>query len=192
MLYDNGQIVEYLAELWSLGVHEPAFLRAIALTKSWLQREMTAPAGYFYAAQDADSFPTATAAEPEEGAFYVWTYAELREALAEVALNALGEDFTFSVAGNFEGQNVLQRRTSGPLSETTESALEELFQRRYGDRSAALTTFPPARNNQEAKSHDWAGRIPAVTDTKMIVAWNSLMISGAGAGRSGDGRSRSL
>jgi len=178
MLYDNGQIVEYLAELWSLGVHEPAFLRAIALTKSWLQREMTAPAGYFYAAQDADSFPTATAAEPEEGAFYVWTYAELREALAEVALNALGEDFTFSVAGNFEGQNVLQRRTSGPLSETTELALEELFQRRYGDRSAALTTFPPARNNQEAKSHDWAGRIPAVTDTKMIVAWNSLMISG--------------
>jgi uncharacterized protein YyaL (SSP411 family) len=24
----------------------------------------------------------------------------------------------------------------------------------------------------------WAGRIPSVTDTKMIVAWNSLMISG--------------
>jgi len=38
--------------------------------------------------------------------------------------------------------------------------------------------IPPARNNQEAKTHDWPGRIPPVTDTKMIVAWNSLMISG--------------
>jgi len=37
---------------------------------------------------------------------------------------------------------------------------------------------PSARNNQEAKTHDWPGRIPPVTDTKMIVAWNSLMISG--------------
>jgi uncharacterized protein YyaL (SSP411 family) len=41
-----------------------------------------------------------------------------------------------------------------------------------------LPTFPPARNNHEAKTHPWQGRIPAVTDTKMIVAWNSLMISG--------------
>ncbi|HEY9599295.1 MAG TPA: thioredoxin domain-containing protein, partial [Cyanophyceae cyanobacterium] len=33
-------------------------------------------------------------------------------------------------------------------------------------------------NNQEAKTGNWLGRIPPVTDTKMIVAWNSLMISG--------------
>ena len=56
MLYDNGQIVEYLANLSSTGVREPAFERAIAGTVNWLQREMTAPEGYFYAAQDADSF----------------------------------------------------------------------------------------------------------------------------------------
>ena len=178
MLYDNGQILEYLAELWSLGIQEPAFKRAIALTKSWLQREMTAPEGYFYAAQDADSFPTAEDAEPEEGAFYVWTYSELRQALSEDALNALGEDFTFSVAGNFEGKNVLQRRAPGVLRDTTEAALAQLFQLRYGESREALTLFPPARNNHEAKTHDWPGRIPAVTDTKMIVAWNALMISG--------------
>ncbi len=44
--------------------------------------------------------------------------------------------------------------------------------------SESLETFPPARNNQEAKTDNWPGRIPSVTDTKMIVAWNSLMISG--------------
>ncbi len=83
MLYDNGQIVEYLANLWSAGVQEPAFKRAIAGTVAWLQREMTAPEGYFYAAQDADSFINATAAEPEEGAFYVWSYSELQQLLKE-------------------------------------------------------------------------------------------------------------
>jgi uncharacterized protein len=47
MLYDNGQIIEYLANLWSQGQTEPAFKRAIKLTVEWLQREMTAPQGYF-------------------------------------------------------------------------------------------------------------------------------------------------
>jgi uncharacterized protein YyaL (SSP411 family) len=56
MLYDNGQIVEYLANLCSAGIQEPSFERAVAGTVKWLQLEMTAPTGYFYAAQDADSF----------------------------------------------------------------------------------------------------------------------------------------
>jgi uncharacterized protein YyaL (SSP411 family) len=178
MLYDNGQIMEYLADLWSQGCHEPAFARAIALTVQWLTREMTAPEGYFYAAQDADSFPTPDAAEPEEGAFYVWSYDKLQHQLDEPACNALAEAFTVTVAGNFEGQNVLQRRQPGELDAATEAALATLFQGRYGQSRDTLPQFPPARDNQAAKTHSWPGRIPAVTDTKMIVAWNGLMISG--------------
>ncbi|MEL6399089.1 MAG: thioredoxin domain-containing protein [Cyanobacteria bacterium J06626_4] len=177
MLYDNGQIMEFLAELWSAGEQEPAFERAIDLTHQWLVREMTAPAGYFYAAQDADSFATPSDLEPEEGAFYVWRYDEL-QALPAAALTALSEQFTVSVAGNFEGHNVLQRRQPGTLDEPTEAALAALFAGRYGQAPTDITTFPPARNNAVAKAHSWSARIPAVTDTKMIVAWNSLMISG--------------
>lgn len=178
MLYDNGQIMEYLANLWSAGIQEPAFERAINRTVQWLQREMTAPEGYFYAAQDADSFTHPTEAEPEEGAFYVWDYAELEKLLTPEELQALTEQFTVTQAGNFEGHNVLQRRHPGPLSPLLEEALAKLFQVRYGAQAKQLSTFPPARNNQEAKSTAWPGRIPSVTDTKMIVAWNSLMISG--------------
>ena len=178
MLYDNGQIVEYLANLWSQGMQEPAFERAIAFTVQWLKREMTAPAGYFYAAQDADSFVTPAAVEPEEGAFYVWRYTELLQHLTAAELAELTQEFTISETGNFEGAIVLQRRRSHQLSPMVETALAKLFQLRYGAASTDLPTFPPARNNQEAKANAWAGRIPAVTDTKMIVAWNSLMISG--------------
>ena len=178
MLYDNGQIVEYLANLWSAGITEPAFKRAIAGTVQWLRREMTSPQGFFYAAQDADSFSEPNAAEPEEGAFYVWSYRELEQLLTPEELRELKEQFTITAEGNFEGTNVLQRRHSQELSETVEAALAKLFAVRYGSKPDVLDTFPPARNNQEAKQNDWPGRIPAVTDTKMIVAWNSLMISG--------------
>ncbi|TAE56718.1 MAG: thioredoxin domain-containing protein [Nostocales cyanobacterium] len=178
MLYDNGQIVEYLANLWSAGVQEPAFKRAISGTVQWLQREMTASQGYFYAAQDADSFVNSTDTEPEEGAFYVWSFPELQQLLTTEELTELQQEFSVSVNGNFEGNNVLQRLHPGELSETLEIALGKLFTGRYGETLENLATFPPAQDNQQAKTINWSGKIPAVTDTKMIVAWNSLMISG--------------
>ena len=178
MLYDNGQIVEYLANLWRAGIQEPAFERSIAGTVRWLKREMTAPEGYFYAAQDADSFLSPNDAEPEEGAFYVWHYTELEALLTEAELAELRSHFTVTADGNFEGKTVLQRRSPGALPESVEQSLNKLFQARYGDTPAKVPTFPPACNNNEAKTMDWPGRIPAVTDPKMIVAWNSLMISG--------------
>ncbi len=178
MLYDNGQIVEYLANLWANGQQEPAFERAIARTVEWLQREMTAPEGYFYAAQDADSFVSATSAEPEEGAFYVWPYAELSRYLSADQLGELAQHFDLSEPGNFEGTTVLQRRQPGVLPDSVEAALDRLFEARYGAPRAAIGQYPPACDNHAARSLTWAGRIPPVTDTKMIVAWNSLMMSG--------------
>jgi len=178
MLYDNGQIVEYLADLWSAGTKEAAITRAIAGTVQWLKREMTSPQGFFYAAQDADNFSTPTADEPEEGAFYVWNYQELEQLLTSSELAEIKEQFTVTAQGNFEGQNVLQRLNSERLSETAEEALAKLFEARYGSKPNSLETFPVAINNHQAKTDNWPGRIPPVTDTKMIVAWNSLMISG--------------
>ncbi|HAA31957.1 MAG TPA: thioredoxin domain-containing protein, partial [Cyanobacteria bacterium UBA8553] len=178
MLYDNGQIVEYLANLWSAGIQEPVFKRAIAKTVQWLKREMTSVEGFFYAAQDADNFTEPNAVEPEEGAFYVWSDRELQQILTPSELSEIKEQFTVTAEGNFEGHNVLQRYHCEQLSDTVEAALAKLFEVRYGSNPDALETFPPARNNQEAKTGNWPGRIPPVTDTKMIVAWNSLMISG--------------
>ncbi len=178
MLYDNGQIVEYLANLWSAQIQEPAFEKAISATVQWLKREMTSPQGFFYAAQDADNFTSPTDAEPEEGAFYVWSYSELEHILTASQLAELQAEFTITPQGNFEGKNVLQRRHSQALSETLETTLAQLFAVRYGAAPEDLATFPPARDNHQAKTQNWQGRIPPVTDTKMIVAWNSLMISG--------------
>jgi uncharacterized protein len=171
MLYDNGQIMEYLANLWASGVHEPAIARAIEQTATWLQREMLTEEGYFYASQDADS-------EGKEGKFWVWSYHELKKLFTEAELRQLAEEFTLTPEGNFEGQNVLRRKKLGNLSDRVEVSLIKLFRLRYGEHSLPSDAFPPARNQEEVKSINWSGRVPPVTDTKMIVAWNALMISG--------------
>ncbi|MGF1515732.1 MAG: thioredoxin domain-containing protein [Elainellaceae cyanobacterium] len=177
MLYDNGQITEYLANLWRVGEQEPAYRRAIEGVVAWLQREMTAPEGYFYAAQDADSFTAPEDVEPEEGAFYVWDYAALAAQLTEDELALLSDEFDITEGGNFEGHIVLQRQRGGELDPGLQPVLEALFRQRYGVRPDE-PRFSPARSAQAAKTQTWPGRIPPVTDTKMIVAWNSLMISG--------------
>ncbi|PZO61230.1 MAG: thioredoxin domain-containing protein [Phormidesmis priestleyi] len=195
MLYDNGLIVEFLAEVWqsrdgkatsaeyraeatSEVASGAAIVRAVDKTVTWLKREMLAPEGFFYAAQDADNFTSAEAVEPEEGDFYVWSMSELKAALTEIELSEVSAAFTISDAGNFEGRNVLQRKADDQLSEIVEAALDKLFQIRYGAPLADTPLFEPAADAQAAKSRDWPGRIPPVTDTKMIVAWNALMISG--------------
>jgi uncharacterized protein YyaL (SSP411 family) len=171
MLYDNGLIMEYLANLWLSGVKEPAIARACAVTATWLQREMLAEEGCFYASQDADS-------EGREGKFWVWSFAELKKIFSNTELDLLIKEFTISVNGNFEETNVLQRKRLGELSPETEACLLKLFCRRYGEYSRPTDAFPVARSQDDIREIDWEGRVPPITDTKAITAWNALMISG--------------
>jgi uncharacterized protein YyaL (SSP411 family) len=72
----------------------------------------------------------------------------------------------------------LQRKQGGTLPPEVETALTtHLFQARYGSAERRVP-FPPAVDAQSARLQSWPGRIPPVTDTKMIVSWNALMISG--------------
>ncbi|MEL6490441.1 MAG: thioredoxin domain-containing protein [Cyanobacteria bacterium J06621_3] len=178
MLYDSGLILDFLAETLRFGKKSPAIERAIALTVEWVKREMTGTGGYFYAAQDADSL-TEPDSEPEEGAFYVWSAAELLSLLQPSEREALEAFFIISTEGNFEGKTVLQRRDDSELSELAEQGLAKLFQARYGSSKVQkVQQFPVATTVKVAKTQQWPGRIPPVTDTKLIVAWNALMISG--------------
>ena len=178
MLYDNGLIMEFLANLWSSGVNIPEIQEAIEGTFQWLKREMTNDEGYFYASQDADNFATSDDDEPEEGDFYVWSYQQLTEILSTDELEIFCKTFDISIQGNFEGKNVLQKEEGFLVTDFIKKCYEKLFKVRYGDYPSNVTKFTPARNNKEAKSISWGGRIPPVTDTKMILSWNCLMISG--------------
>ena len=132
---------------------------------------MLAEEGCFYASQDADS-------EGREGKFWVWSFAELKKIFSNAELDLLIEEFTISVNGNFEEANVLQRKKSGELSPEVEACLLKLFRIRYGEYSRPTDAFPVARSQDDIREIAWEGRVPPITDTKAITAWNALMISG--------------
>ena len=146
--------------------------RASARPPTTSLREMTDPAGGFYATQDADS-------EGEEGKFFVWNEEEVRAVVvpadASLVLRALG----VAPGGNFEhgGKSVLHR----PM---TLSAVAQLEGRTAEDATAALSR---ARQQLfEAREK----RIHPHRDDKIIAGWNGPMIHGLAAAGAAVGEQR--
>jgi uncharacterized protein len=145
MLYDNALLARAYLHGWQV-FDEPRLRRVCCETLDWTLRELRGPEGGFCSALDADS-------EGVEGKYYVWTLAELREALAPLGDDAVREAIAFfgvSQAGNFEGANVLEGRGPHP------AALDEIQARLYEVRER---------------------RVRPGLDDKRLCSWNALMIS---------------
>jgi uncharacterized protein YyaL (SSP411 family) len=145
MLYDNALLARFYAHLWRR-TGEPLARRVARDTCAWLIRELRTGEGGFAAALDADS-------DGQEGLFYTWTPAELRDVLGPGDAEYAAQVFGVTEAGTFEhGRSVLQRR-SDPGDEE-----------RFGLISDALLA---AR----------AGRPRPGRDDKVVTAWNGLAIA---------------
>ena len=83
MLYDNALLARAYLHGWQVS-GDPLLRRVCEETLDWALREMRGEEGGFCSALDADS-------EGVEGKFYVWTVAELREALGDPALAERGD-----------------------------------------------------------------------------------------------------
>ena len=161
MLYDNAQLLSLYAQAW-LVTKEPLYKRVVEQTAGWLQREMTAPEGGFYAALDADS-------EGEEGRFYTWTQGEIMETLGGVWGPRVARFFQISEAGNQHdeatgqptGRNILFPQKTIETFELEEGLLGGQLQQQL-------------ERLLEARS----GRIRPGLDDKILTGWNALMLNG--------------
>jgi len=115
MLYDNAQLIELLT--WAFqDTPNPLFAQRVEETVNWLLREMAVEGGGFAAALDADS-------EHEEGAFYVWTSAEVEALLGEAA-PLFKTHYDVHRIGNWEGKTILNRSSDyAPSDAETEKKL---------------------------------------------------------------------
>jgi uncharacterized protein len=151
MLYDNALLAGVYTHLWRRtgqlrGRDGAALARRVAEeTCDFMLRELRTQEGGLAASLDADS-------DGSEGAFYVWTPAQLREVLGEEDGDFAAGVFGVTEAGTFEhGASVLQR--------LTEPDERERFDRIRG----ILLT---ARE----------GRTRPARDDKVVAAWNGMAI----------------
>jgi len=169
MLYDNAQLATlYLEAGAALGRDD--FTAVGVDTLEFLDREMSEPDGACYASFDADS-------GGEEGTYYVWTPAQLAEAVGAVDGGLLADLLGVDEAGNFEhGASVLTRRRD-PAA---------IAARHGADPQAVAGLFALHRETLRAVR---ARRTPPGLDRKIITAWNGLALSAFARGAMRTGRS---
>ncbi len=152
MLYDNALLCRVYAHLWRTTGSELA--RRVALeTADFMVRELRTPEGGFASALDADSDDGT--GRHVEGAYYVWTPAQLREVLGEEDAELAARYFGVTVEGTFEeGASVLQLPQRDEVFDA--GRIDGIRDRLLAARSAR-----PA-----------PGR-----DDKVVAAWNGLAIA---------------
>ncbi len=164
MLYDQALISLACVEAWQASSEDD--LRRIAEdTFSYVLRDMTAPEGGFYSAEDADS-------AGEEGLFYTWTPAELVEVLGadDGALAAQlwdvrdGGNFHDQASGGSTGRSVLH----------LPRGLAEFAQ----GKGLAPAEFEAQVESIRARLFEAREkRIHPHKDDKVLTDWNGLMIA---------------
>ncbi len=196
MLYDQAQLVLAYLDAFQI-TREPLFESVARDVLDYVRRDMTAPEGGFYSAEDADSIIPVAAVydrrdagesatsdhedgghrpllqKKAEGAFYVWTQAQIETALGE---NAELFNFHYGVEadgnapagadphGEFVGKNILiERHTSAETAEHFTRGEAEVR-----DILAAARETLRAIRAERPRPH---------LDDKIITAWNGLMIS---------------
>ncbi|MFE0949215.1 thioredoxin domain-containing protein [Streptomyces mutabilis] len=152
MLYDNALLCRVYAHLWRSTGSELA--RRVALeTADFMVRELRTAEGGFASALDADSDDGT--GRHVEGAYYVWTPAQLTEVLGEEDAELAAQYFGVTQEGTFEhGSSVLQL----PQQEGVFDA----------DKIASVRERLLAARD---------GRPAPGRDDKVVAAWNGLAIA---------------
>ena len=161
MLYDNATLPRvYLAAHQLTG--EPRFATVAKETLEFVERELTHPGGGFFSTLDAQSERDG---EREEGAYYVWTPAEIREVLDDAELtNLVCDRFGIIESGNFEGRTVLTIAEDIETLADTHGQPDDAIVRRL---ERARATLRSAREKRPRPARD----------EKVLAGWNGLMIS---------------
>ena len=173
MLYDQAQLAVAYLEAWQV-TERSEYAGAVRDILGYVQREMTAPEGGFYSAEDADSLISHGSSEHAEGAFFVWTEEEIKAVLDEGAAALFCEHYGVRPSGNVDP-------SSDPHGELTGKNV--LMEQRSLDGTAAHLGIPPEAVAESLASSrkillaERSKRPRPHLDDKILCAWNGLMIS---------------
>lgn len=168
MLYDQALISMAYLEAFQI-TKKPLYQKTAEEIFEYVIRDMQAPEGGFYSAEDADS-------EGEEGKFYLWTKNELEEILGDDA-SLIRELFNISPEGNFEeestgeknGKNIFHLNESLDKFSVKKGMNMEYLEEKVDESLVKLFNI---RKN----------RIHPQKDDKILTDWNGLIIAALSRG----------
>ena len=163
MLYDQALLLMAYCEGFQ-ATGEDDFARIARQIATYVLRDLTAPEGAFYCAEDADS-------EGEEGKFYLWTRAQVVEILGEADAERYAKVYGLTAEGNFsepgqprQGQNILH--LSG--------AIDDLATQMKTSPASLRASLEGMREKLFAMREK---RVRPFLDDKILAGWNGLMIA---------------
>jgi uncharacterized protein YyaL (SSP411 family) len=148
MLYDNALLIDIYAKAYQR-YPKPLYKQVVEETIGWLQREMRAPSGAFYAALDADT-------EGEEGKTYLWNPAQVKAILGDDDGARFCEAYGISKEGNFEDSGLTNPALLDPDPDVRASL------------APARVQLLESRNTRPQPGRD----------DKLLTAWNALLVRG--------------
>lgn len=157
MLYDQAGLS--IAYIEAFQITQNVFYKQVAdEIFSYVLRDLQSDEGGFYSAEDADS-------EGEEGKFYTWSEAEIKQILGSEESQKIIESFNIETEGNYfdeahknkNGYNILHAKQLSSLDFDWEKARNKLFEVRKK-------------------------RIKPQKDTKILTDWNGFMIAALAKG----------
>jgi len=163
MLYDQALLIMAFTEAYQATRNEN-YAHTARQTIAYILRDMTHPGGGFYTAEDADS-------EGEEGKFYFWTVAEIKDILSRDEASLFIDVFNIRESGNFHFS--FGEETRGLNIPHLPRTIEE---------AAAANNLPVGfvRNTLEKACQKLfiqrEKRIHPLKDDKILTDWNGLMI----------------
>ncbi|MEL6306173.1 MAG: thioredoxin domain-containing protein [Bacteroidota bacterium] len=160
MLYDNAQLVSLYAKAYA-HTKNPLYKKTVHQTIAFVQEELQAPDGGFYASLDADSLNKEGVLH--EGAFYVWEKNEL-ESLLKDDFEVFQAYFNINSYGLWEEDNsyvLIRDKSQDEIARQFDlsiAALDDSIQR----------SLKILKKERETRSR------PRLDD-KILCSWNALM-----------------
>ena len=169
MLYDQAMhVLAYTEAHQATGAARYETTAREVLT--YVMRDLQAPEGGFYSAEDADSETEAGAME--EGAFYVWSTEEIRALLDPDLADLVIDVYNLVPDGNYQEESTGERTGKNVLH--LDRSLSAEAERRGMDESALRERLDTAR---AALFEARAERPRPGLDDKVLTDWNGLLIA---------------
>lgn len=171
MLYDQALLAMAYTEAYQ-ATRKEEFKNTVKEIFTYVLRDMAAPAGGFYSAEDADS-------EGEEGKFYLWTDEQVRQTLGEKEAGFAINVYNIEKGGNFTEQGL------GTIQKTGNNIPYLKEHPRKIASSLKISEKETEKRLEAAREKLFAvrkKRIHPLKDDKILTDWNGLMIAALAKG----------